>query len=748
MTTSDTTTQPNWFRRLITPPQFADDSAKTRAARFLNIIVLVLVPGLVLYAFAILAGRPTNTDIRMVVVGIALLIGTWLIMRRGWIAAAALLMSISWIAFVTGVIYQQGNIRAPIVSGYAAGIVITALLVGRRAAMVITGLILVILFAMTTAQINGNLPAPEQSVTYIQFFSYALIFIVVAVLLSLWSQLFNDAIEKLETNESRLRAQNTKLTQLQAKLEEHVAQRTKQLEASAEVGRVAAAILDENQLLREVVHLITQRFGFYYTAVFTLDASGKFAVLREATGEAGRQLKERGHHLEVGGQSMVGTAIAQRRARIVLDVGAEAVHFANPLLPLTHSEIALPLIIGDRVLGALDVQSTQTEAFDQASADLLQSMCNQIAVALSNSTQFEQTQTALRQTERLYQASAAMSEANNAAAVLQVLVDAGITDADRALLLLFESKSTPGRWAGAKVGGSWVRYPEDRPIPIGMLLPAEYVPFINTVTPNRPLIIQDRADPLLDEGYQRSMERLNIMALAAQALNTSGVAMGLLVLGYRESRTLTMRDIQPMQTLGTQMAVALYNQRLTAETQAAVQRLDEVNRRLTGQAWQEFALGREVLRKMDVAPGVAPTAATGPLPAQLTAPVTLRNTVIGTLRVEDARPDRVWTPDEQAVLQAVANDLSLAIENQRLIDETDRRAQRERLVSEISSKMFSQNDLKSIAEIAATELGRVLQISRAEVRIGAEALTAATPQIVVEAAGDHTGNGQSQEVQS
>jgi GAF domain-containing protein len=128
-------------------------------------------------------------------------------------------------------------------------------------------------------------------------------------------------------------------------------------------------------------------------------------VLRAATGAAGRALQERGHKLDVGGESMVGTATATRQPRIALDVGQEPVRFANPLLPNTRSEIALPLLIGDRVLGALDVQSTQEAAFDEASVAVLQSMADQVAVAIANAQSFETIQRALETTTRLYEAS-------------------------------------------------------------------------------------------------------------------------------------------------------------------------------------------------------------------------------------------------------------------------------------------------------------------------------------------------------
>ncbi|HET7376339.1 MAG TPA: GAF domain-containing protein, partial [Anaerolineae bacterium] len=176
-------------------------------------------------------------------------------------------------------------------------------------------------------------------------------------------------------------AMTAQLRTLIRTLEQKVESRTAQLKASFEVGQAATSILDTELLLRQIVNLIVKRFDYYYAAVFMLDDKGKYAVLREATGEAGRTLKQVKHQLEVGGQSMVGTAVSTRQARIALDVGKEAIRFANPLLPLTRSEIALPLIAGDRVLGVLDVQSRQSAAFDESSAQVLQAMANQIAVA-------------------------------------------------------------------------------------------------------------------------------------------------------------------------------------------------------------------------------------------------------------------------------------------------------------------------------------------------------------------------------
>jgi len=191
----------------------------------------------------------------------------------------------------------------------------------------------------------------------------------------------------------------SRLEKLQTSLEEQVAVQTAQISAVNEVGRAVSAILDPDELMERVVNLITDRFGHYYAALFLLDPSEKWAELRSATGEAGRLLKESRHRLEVGGNSMVGSAIAQRSARIALDVGAESVRFDNPLLPYTRSEIALPLIVGAQAFGALDVQSTTASAFHPQDIETLQNMANQVSVAIENARLFQEIRMRLQEVQ-------------------------------------------------------------------------------------------------------------------------------------------------------------------------------------------------------------------------------------------------------------------------------------------------------------------------------------------------------------
>ncbi len=172
--------------------------------------------------------------------------------------------------------------------------------------------------------------------------------------------------------------------------------RTNLLQTAADVSRAASSILDVGELIETSVNLIRDKFDFYYVGLFLVDEAKEWAVLRAGTGEAGQIQLDRGHRLKIGGESMIGWAVANRQARIALDVGAEAVHFQNPYLPDTHSEMALPLVSRDEVIGALTVQSVVRGAFSAEDITVLQTMADQLANAISNARLYEATQRAAR----------------------------------------------------------------------------------------------------------------------------------------------------------------------------------------------------------------------------------------------------------------------------------------------------------------------------------------------------------------
>lgn len=157
------------------------------------------------------------------------------------------------------------------------------------------------------------------------------------------------------------------------------------LKAAARAAKNITTILDPYELLQRTVDIICDEFGFYYAGVFLLDDIKEYAVLKAGRGEAGRAMINAGHKLAIGGNSMIGASIANRQGRIALDVGVEAVFFENPHLPNTRSEMALPLVINDEAIGALTVQSTEEAAFHDEDIAALQTMADQLAIAIQNS---------------------------------------------------------------------------------------------------------------------------------------------------------------------------------------------------------------------------------------------------------------------------------------------------------------------------------------------------------------------------
>ena len=194
-----------------------------------------------------------------------------------------------------------------------------------------------------------------------------------------------------------------RLENLQTSLETQVKERTAQLRATVQVSRAISAILDSDELIERMVNLIAEEFGYYYVALFLVDPDEKWADLRSATGDAGRVLRENKHRLEIEGRNLVGSAIRERQPKVVMDTVGNHVRFDNPLLPYTRSEIALPLLTGDRVLGALDAQSTKEGAFGPEDIETLQTMANQIAIALENARLFQETNQALQDVRAIQQ---------------------------------------------------------------------------------------------------------------------------------------------------------------------------------------------------------------------------------------------------------------------------------------------------------------------------------------------------------
>lgn len=188
------------------------------------------------------------------------------------------------------------------------------------------------------------------------------------------------------------------------KLLNELRRRAEQLQTVAEVARDTSGTLALDLLLKNVVNFVRDRFGFYHASVFLIDEEEQYAVVRESTGVAGEEMKRRGHKLAIGSQSIIGYVTQHGEPLVINDVTQSNIHRPNPLLPETKSELGIPLKIGDKVIGALDVQSTQKNAFSTDDISILQLLADQIAVAISNAQAYELSQQAveeMRQADQL-----------------------------------------------------------------------------------------------------------------------------------------------------------------------------------------------------------------------------------------------------------------------------------------------------------------------------------------------------------
>ncbi len=321
--------------------------------------------------------------------------------------------------------------------------------------------------------------------------------------------------------------------------------RALQLEAISNVSQTISRIQDMERLLPLICQQISKNFDFYHVGIFLNNLEGTFAELVAANSEGGKRMLQRDHRLEIGRVGVVGRVAKDGQPRIALDTGQDAAYFDNPDLPDTHSEMALPLKIGDHIIGVLDVQSKRKGIFSQEDAKIFASLSNQVAIAIENSRQAEATQLALEEARALSQ---------------------------------------------EQIREAWAR-----------------------------LVANQRQK------------------------------------GYRY-------------------------------TGKAVVPLTNVER--TAQQSDEHIL--EI-------------------------PVELRYEKIGVLKVKTTN-DAVknLSSEDRELIQAIANRAALALENARLLEDTSRRAQRERLVSEITTKMRSTNEPEEILKTAMQELKKVLDASRIE----------------------------------
>jgi putative methionine-R-sulfoxide reductase with GAF domain len=243
-------------------------------------------------------------------------------------------------------------------------------------------LVIINLAAMLTLPLTGKI---EDTRTFITgfgiFFSMGILFLIV---IKFRNDVERDRLE--EVGEA-----NLELKELQVSLEERVEERTRAIEISTEVSRRLSTVLDRRQLVNEVVEQLQSAFDYYHVHIYLLDSNRKNLIMAGGTGEPAKKMLAQGHTVEIG-NGLVGQAAETNSTVLVPDVSIEPGWLSNPLLPETKSEIAVPISIGTNVQGVIDVQHNITNGLDEEDEDLVQSIANQVAVALQNAEAYTQAQ--------------------------------------------------------------------------------------------------------------------------------------------------------------------------------------------------------------------------------------------------------------------------------------------------------------------------------------------------------------------
>lgn len=557
-----------------------------------------------------------------------------------------------------------------------------------------------------------------------------LVFLVLAAMLVVSTATLEKGLGQSLASQQRLAEE---MDAQQGLLEERVAERTaefqrqsQQLEATAEIARLAAEAEDLDQLLTRAIELVRSRFRFYHASVFLLDESGAWAEVAASTGEAGQLLLSRRHRLAVGSASIVGWVTANRMPRISPDVEEDPFHFRNPALPDTQSEMAVPLMVGQRLIGVLDLQSTEKDAFSDAYVRAIEAIASELAFAIDNT----RLATARRQEMEALEGEVrerirdSWSEYTRSGGPSIIHVGAGGTGISEAAFqdlnetaqqgqtYVSPDKSevvVPVRVRGETIAAIAARKPEG-----GGEWTDDDVALIESVAGQAALALETARQYAEEQRRVAELEVVNRVSQAASQL-------------LRLDTLLRMVGRQIHSVLGrTDVTIGLYEEEsdtlrfpyvldggeeVEREPRAATTGLEGVVVRsgqpllISDRVEQQAAdLG---VRLLESAPR-----------SWLGVPMLVGDQLIGVITAQDPQREGRYTDDDVALLSTVAGQMATAIQNARLLEQVQRTARRERLIHEISTKVRQSPDIETVLETTAREVGRALNATRTSVRLG------------------------------
>jgi signal transduction histidine kinase/CheY-like chemotaxis protein len=660
----------------------AEDPDLARQQRLLNLVLLGLAgPGFLFgLAMAVLwaLGR---TPITGALAGLGVqpfyMLAYWL-GRRGRVRLAAYVPVIVLFLIMAGANYQLG-VGHVVLIGYAMVTLTAGILIGTGAALLFALLSMAAHLAVGTAQTAGGLPAafaPETTVIA-DGIGVGLGLVVVVIFNWLSSREMGRTLRRERELSAELQAHRGALEQRVVERTADLERRAIQSQAAAEVARDATAVRDVVELMRTTVARISERFDFYHAGIFLVDESLEYAVLRAASSEGGQRMLARGHRLKVGEVGIVGHVALSGQPRIALDVGKDAVFFDNPELLHTRSEIALPLKVRDRVIGVLDVQSTEEAAFSEEDVEVLQTMADQVALAIENARLLEEGQRTLRELQTAY--------GEHIRTAWEGLETPPAFEYDRVEVTRVAPGFPPGVEQAAVTEredgrSALVALLRLRDQVIGTLALEETeearrwtegeIELVEAVSEQVALALENAR---LFEEAQRRLQELAVLNELSQALTTRLDVEGVLEEAYRGASRL-------LDT--TNFYVAFYDPETddisfplaTEDGQRVQWRSRHIGQGLT----EHIVRNQEPVLIQDNLPGrleemgielIGRTAC-----SWLGVPLTIGDRVLGVMAVQSHTPPRAYDDHDRDLLMAIAGPVAIAIQNAHLFEETGRRA--------------------------------------------------------------------------
>lgn len=400
------------IRRLLSPPIFEQEEKNFRA-KFINGFAWSVIALLLLALMPHLLGHPKNFTVAVFSgLIVVMLLAIYLLHRGNVDTSGIMIVVLGWLG-VSIQAFTADGVKDVIVVAFLALGLLASIVVNWRAGGIVILSGIGMIWALALLQVNGVFtPSSQDPIAFARDLSF--VFIAVTVLVYFSTTSMQNAIHRATISENDLVQSNQNLQELNQSLEDRVSIRTaeleiangrherraRQFEAIAQVARATTSVQDEDTLLFRLAQVISEQFDFYHVGIFLLDDQRENALLRASNSEGGRRMLARGHSLKVGQIGIVGHVASSGNPRIALDVEEGAAFRDNLDLPETRSELALPLKDAGQIIGVLDVQSTESNAFLPEDTETLYTLADQVAIAIQNARSHEATHRLLEEAQR------------------------------------------------------------------------------------------------------------------------------------------------------------------------------------------------------------------------------------------------------------------------------------------------------------------------------------------------------------